>query len=383
MKLAYLTDHFLPRTSTDTEQFMAMANAFAEIGIDATIVLPKIPGKRIPEEKIRSWYGLTQPVKFSGVTGVFLGIRFVEKAVHGLRSAFHPEVKNADVVISRNLNMLLPVLWFAKTPFLYETYRHFPRRHPLLRLWLNFLQQSPRCLGVVCHSGVCARSFLNAGWEPDRILLAHNGVDLTRLKPERTRAEARAICGLPENVFIAAYSGRISAKKATGLLLEAAKRTPDVLWLLIGQEKNSDLDAKTCPENVRLLPWMPFQELSAWLYAANVLIIPPSRAPLEKVGNTVLPMKTFLYRAAGRAILAGKTPDIEEILVHEESALLVPPDDFTAFVSAVERLKNDAALCEKLATANKTAAESLSWNSRANLLRFFIEKRLKTVSVAG
>ena len=38
-------------------------------------------------------------------------------------------------------------------------------------------------------------------------------------------------------------------------------------------------------------------------------------------------MKVFSYLAAGRAILGPTLPDLQEILVHDQNAWLVPPDN--------------------------------------------------------
>src|ERR1700760_3858052 len=72
------------------------------------------------------------------------------------------------------------------------------------------------------------------------------------------------------------------------------------------------------------------ETLPPYLFAADILIIPPSRAPLDRFGDCVLPLKTFAYLAAGRAILAPRSPDTAELLRDGETALLVPPDDSEA-----------------------------------------------------
>ena len=51
--------------------------------------------------------------------------------------------------------------------------------------------------------------------------------------------------------------------------------------------------------NVIVRPWQPFDSVLRYLDAADVLLVPPSAAPLRG-GGTVLPLKLFSYLAAGR-----------------------------------------------------------------------------------
>ena len=96
--------------------------------------------------------------------------------------------------------------------------------------------------------------------------------------------------------------------------------------MLVGSEGEGPVEAEAAAlGNVRIVPWQAPGSLPAWLAAADVLLIPPSRAPLEQFRNCVLPLKLFAYFAAGRPILAPAAPDTAELLADGENALLVPP----------------------------------------------------------
>src|ERR1700743_559062 len=97
-------------------------------------------------------------------------------------------------------------------------------------------------------------------------------------------------------------------------------------------------------ENVPIVPFQPPEKLSDYIFAADLLLIPPSWAPLAKYGSTVLPLKLFFYLAAGRSILAGKTPDVMEVLRHGDNAILCKPDDVPALVDGIGTVLNDDAL---------------------------------------
>ena len=123
---------------------------------------------------------------------------------------------------------------------------------------------------------------------------------------------------------------------------------PDVLFVLVGSEGDGPIEqAAAARANVRVAPWAERPALAQWLGAADVLVIPPSLAPLQRFGDCVLPMKTFAYLAAGRPILAPIAPDTAELLRDGETALLVPPDQPEAAAAGLDRLLGDAALAAR------------------------------------
>ena len=69
--------------------------------------------------------------------------------------------------------------------------------------------------------------------------------------------------------------------------------------------------------------------------------------------------------ASERPIIASDLPSLREIITHEETALLVPPDDARAFASAVERLRYDVALARRLAANSLQMVADHTWDHRA------------------
>jgi glycosyltransferase involved in cell wall biosynthesis len=107
-----------------------------------------------------------------------------------------------------------------------------------------------------------------------------------------------------------------------------------------------------------------------------MLLVPPSRAPLERFRHSVLPMKLFAYFAAGRPILAPRLPDTAELLVHERTALLVAPDDSRQAAAALDRLIAEPELAARLGADARRLADGLSWDHRAAKIEAFLEARL-------
>lgn len=79
------------------------------------------------------------------------------------------------------------------------------------------------------------------------------------------------------------------------------------------------------------------------------------------------PLKVFEYMAAGRAIIAPDQPNLREVLAHERTALLFPPDQPEAFAEALLRLAADPALRRRLGAAAREEIQrrDLTWAGNA------------------
>jgi glycosyltransferase involved in cell wall biosynthesis len=78
------------------------------------------------------------------------------------------------------------------------------------------------------------------------------------------------------------------------------------------------------------------------------------------------PLKVFEYMAAGKAIVCSDLPVLREVLEHERTALLVPPDDRDAWVGALVRLARDVPFRHCLgAAARRELEDKYTWQRRA------------------
>ena len=115
---------------------------------------------------------------------------------------------------------------------------------------------------------------------------------------------------------------------------------------------------------VKLVGYVPPTQVPTYLAAADVLTVPNSaKAAVSRYYTS--PLKLFEYMASGRPIIASDLPSLREIITHEETALLVPPDDARAFAAAVERLRYDADLARRLAANSLQLVADYTWDNRA------------------
>jgi phenylacetate-CoA ligase len=66
--------------------------------------------------------------------------------------------------------------------------------------------------------------------------------------------------------------------------------------------------------------------------------------------------------AAGCAIVSADVGGIPDLLEHEKTALLVPPNDADAMAGAVIRILTEHGLAERLSTNARREAEKYSWD---------------------
>lgn len=383
MKILYAYDTPMPDTGADTEQVVNNVAALARAGHTMGLLLPgRMTGPGDPAV-LRDYYHVTGEFALDLLHWKYHGIRGPEKWSFALRAPSHPAAIAADLVYTRNLPGAWSMLRAGKQ-VVYEHFRPWGDQIPPLQPFLRSVLRHPRLRGAIFHSQHALESYRRIGIPDERMLVAHNGWDPARMAPRLTQAEARQQLGLEANRFTVAYSGRMNLRKGLDVVLEVARAAPEIGFVLIGSEGDGPVEqqARALP-NVRVVGWLKPRELPLWLYAADVLLIPPSLAPLERHGNTVLPIKIFLYLAAGRPILAPKAPDTAELLRHGENSVLVDAGDVAGTVSALRSLAANPAQAAQLGSGALATAADLTWDARARKIIQFLDLRANASHIAA
>jgi glycosyltransferase involved in cell wall biosynthesis len=376
MKIAYVFDRPLPARETDSEQALQTLSAFARRGADVCLVLPA-RGPRITAEGLRQHYEVKGDFELVLAPAPFAALPTARKWWHALHAIALPQVTGADLVYTRNFPTLFALARGGQA-FAYETYRPWPDQFRVLRPAFRAALGSPRCLGAILHSHLTRDCYRALGVAEERLLVAHNGHDPARFLERPAPAALRAELDLPLDRPLVVYTGHINVTKGLDTVLALARRLPHAHFALVGSDGRGVVEALASRHpNVQMVPWQPFGTVTKYLMAADVLLQPPSRVPLGVVGNTVLPMKLFLYLAAGRAILAPDLPDMRELLRNDHNALLVPPGDDAAAAAALGRLLDDRDLRERLGRAALETSAGLTWDARAERVLGFLRERSK------
>jgi glycosyltransferase involved in cell wall biosynthesis len=140
------------------------------------------------------------------------------------------------------------------------------------------------------------------------------------------------------------YAGRLSREKGILDLLAAA----DGMKLTIAG------DGPLRDRVPGALGFIPHDELGAFYERASVVAVPSHREGFGVVCAEAM--------AHGRAVVASAVGGLVDLVVHEETGLLVPPGDVSALRAALRRLLDDEELRRRLgAAARGRVREHFSW----------------------
>jgi glycosyltransferase involved in cell wall biosynthesis len=198
------------------------------------------------------------------------------------------------------------------------------------------------------------------------------GVDLEQFENLPDPKSARKQLDLEEGLTVG-YAGHLYEGRGLPLMVDLAKRNPELQFLWIGGEpqavKNWQQHLNTIAvNNVKLVGFVPNERLPLYQAACDILLMPYERQIAGSSGGDTAqfasPMKVFEYLATGRAILASDLGVLREVL-DEDIAILISPEDVDAWDAAMTLLLNDAEQRDKLSAKARRKATEFSWKKRA------------------
>jgi glycosyltransferase involved in cell wall biosynthesis len=204
----------------------------------------------------------------------------------------------------------------------------------------------------------------------ERCVVEHDAVDLERFTPALPAADARARLGLADRPLVV-YSGNLYPGRGAELVVENAAALPHVDFLFVGGAAGDIARLRAAAgANVRFTGHLPLEQVTPYLFAADVLVMPHTSRTLVSDRKTstaeyASPMKLFEYMAAGRAIVATRFPSVAEVLRDGENGVLVAPDDAGALREAIAALVADPARAARLGARAREDAAAHTWARRA------------------
>ncbi|MCB8820201.1 glycosyltransferase family 4 protein [Microvirga rosea] len=260
-----------------------------------------------------------------------------------------------------------PVAWVGKfifgVPYIislrggdvpgYQPY-DLDRYHRLLRPVIVALWRAARV--VVANSGGL-RDLANLSTPDLPIAVVPNGVDAIKFHPSG-KSQPRSRIRL---VFV----GRLQHQKGVDVLLRAMGRLarPDLELLIVGDGPDRNLLTSLAAElslerNVIFRGWAEKAELPD-LYRSGDIFVLPSRD--EGMPNVLLEAM-----ASGLPAVATRISGSEELVVHGETGLLVPPEDADALAAALAELSDNAALRTEFGRRARSRVEhQFTWRAVA------------------
>jgi len=375
MKIAFISDQFFPRTSADSEQIISSLSALGKIAT-VTLISASHGDNLNLKRELNEYYQNEITFNLLQVTHRFRHIRGLEKLSFAIRSISQLKQNNYDLVFTRNIPVLISVLLFTNNQVLFESYRPWPDRNLLAKFFFKRLSNNKRLLGIVLHSKFAGNSFEAVGFESSKLLVAHNAFQLEQYE-QRSKTEVLDFYGIPESKPILAYSDRVNKAKGVDKPFNLAEAFTNLTILIIGSEAESGIEKRANDfENIYIIEWLPQKDVYSLLICADILYIPPTTRARDISKNTVLPLKTFLYKATGKAIIAPNLEDIGEVLTHKVNSFLIEPDNSKAEGEGINTLLENEPLRKRIGKQAKIDMKELTWHKRVSLIHNFISNNL-------
>ncbi len=374
VNIAIFTDSFLPHISGVCSTVIHQANELVKQGHAVMIFRPKA-------------YGANRAKRLQYSGELAAGVRDVPLSLPsrrqpGLRVAFptlvpsmpslrrfRPDVIHVHtewgcgwegVLLAKMLK--LPLVgtfhtFFAEPEYLKQF--HLPN-HRLTRqmMWRYSVFFYNHCDRLLSPSLSVIRQLTAQGIAGTPLLLS-NGIPPPPRLPDADVLAERACLGLDGFTFL--YVGRFSEEKSLPVLLRAfalvQKEAPESRLALIGdgpdrEALKAQAEGLGLAEHVRFLGKLVHGELirrnaPRW----GDVFVTASRTENQPV--SILEAMSF-----GIPVIGADAKGIPELVSHEQSGLLFPPDDVESLAAAMLRMRNDATLRAHCATgARRTADE--------------------------
>jgi glycosyltransferase involved in cell wall biosynthesis len=152
--------------------------------------------------------------------------------------------------------------------------------------------------------------------------------------------------------FYALFVGKLIPLHGVGMILEAARRLPDIPFRIIGTGQLDEL-LRDPPANVEHVGWVDYKDLpSEYARAGCALgVFGTSTKALR-----VIPNKAFQALAVGTPLVTAATEGVSELLQDGRDALLTSPSG-ESLAKAIETLRDDADLADRIGDAGRETFE--------------------------
>lgn len=282
--------------------------------------------------------------------------------------------KKPSLIYTRSAKVVELLLKIGK-PVLYEY--HEPITEDFFQLKLL---KGKNLIGVVTISAKLAENYIQLGFDPDKVLVAHSAVELNMFLPYQEKDLARQKISLPLDAKIILYSGHLYDTKGIPTILEIARMMPEYKFVLVGGwvddiNRVKENVQKENLHNVFVMGHVPQSELASYLYAADILILPTSK--FWDLAEVTSPLKLFEYMAVKKPIVASALPNIMTVLKDGENSLLAEPDNPLSFQEAIVNLFKNPLLASTIAERAFEEVQNFTWDNRADQVLQFVWKRLQ------
>jgi glycosyltransferase involved in cell wall biosynthesis len=345
-----------------------MCEAFADNGFKVELVYPR---RNNPSGKdVFDYYGVKRNFRVTRLLALDFYLPgkfdsaafFIKNFISSATLFLYSLLSSPDIIFSRD-ELPIYLLSLIKRNLVFEAHKLSNKRSLFYNRFkkMNFL--------LVTISNGLKDDFIKYGFNPERIIVAPDGVDTSMFFHKVDKNAARSKLNLPRDNKIILYTGHLYGWKGADVLAKSAEYISDALFVFVGGV-GAYLDTFKQKygliKNILILGHKPYSEMPQYLSAADVLVLPNS-AKEEISLKYTSPLKLFEYMASGRPIVASKIPSILEVL-NDRNAILVDPDNSKLLSDGIRRVLDNDELMDKISKQALEDVQRFSWSNRARII---------------
>lgn len=364
MKILYLANIRIPTEKAHGIQIAKMVAAFAENGIDTTLL---VPSANKNTDDVYTYYNVPRNFKVQTLSAprvVNYGpIGFTLSTILFFISFLFLKRSTDTVVFVRDVYLALLLALFS-IPFVIEIHQDFYNRFSAYIL-------KKALLVIFITKGVKDKFISHGIQEVDNMVVLPDAVGEERFNLSQNKNMHREKAGLPQDGRIVLYSGHLYPWKGVDTLAETISKIPDDVLLVFvgGTPEDVARFRKQYGDNprIKILGHKPYAEMAHYKQSADILVIPNS-AKFDISKTYTSPLKLFSAMASEIPIIVSDLPSIREV-VDESMVLFFTPDDSDDLAKKITFLFKNPEVAKQLTQNAVTEARKHTWKSRAATIK--------------
>ena len=373
MRINYFSNSIIPSRSANSIHVMKMCQALAKKGHEVLLLAPDKQDLKTDKQikDTYSYYGVDNNFQIKMLP--WLKIKGT-RHIYGLLGAMLSRFNKADLVLGR----FLPGCYYSALlgiPTIYEA--HQPVNESALKKMLNKLLANNKFLSLVAISNALKEWFLEEFHVPaNKIVIAPDAADDIYIENDQVVNKQLQV----------GYVGQLYPGKGLELVFGLAEKCSWAEFHLVGgmpgdiekwEESFENL------QNVTLHGFVTPAEVGQYLAKFDILLAPYQKKVTtygnikSDIAQWMSPLKVFEYMAAAKPIICSDLPVLREVLEHERTALLLPPDNLGKWVGALDMLNSNREYANTLAlNARREFEEKYTWDARAEKMADLFPKEV-------
>jgi phosphatidyl-myo-inositol dimannoside synthase len=378
MRIALLTDEFLPHAGGSRFYYYNLFKRISTMGDEVTVLTSKVPGWQEFDNK--------EQTKFFTIKRSFKSLRdlsysqlpkiFGPMLISVFFSVFHrPDVLHSgDLyppgVIAIMLKKLFGIPFVAYCHGEDITLTDERRFQPRLR---NMIYRSANA--IIANGEFAVQNLLRIGIEREKIHKITPGLDVSLFYPDTADTGLRQRYAIDGELVLMTVARLVSRKGHSRVIRALADLTPDVpsfKYVIVGRGPlEAELRALTIELNLQdrviFAGFVADDQLNHHYNLADVVVMPNTGDDGDVEGFGMVFLEA---NATGKPVIGGRSGGTAEAILDKETGFLVDPSDDQELRDALYTLLTDGELRRRMGLAGLRRAQTeFSWESRAAELR--------------